>query len=80
MQYILSEEEYSELKKKQSVQIKADKGRLMEVCRLAADHIPILEKGFINRPWGCILSDTATYCDKCPVKDVCPNDYKRWSK
>lgn len=45
------------------------------------------------KPWGCILTYEAEakakgehyyhddwYCDQCPVQDICPHDWKSWSK
>lgn len=34
-------------------------------------------------PWGCILVKDKRhcgYCDCCPVQDVCPYQFKEWSK
>jgi len=45
-------------------------------------------------PWGCILNEfdyvimnsdddeifSMGYCDDCPVQDLCPYEYKKWSK
>jgi len=30
-----------------------------------------------NPPVGCIMTKTATNCNNCPTKDICPNDSKR---
>ena len=76
MQYLLTEEEYRSLKKKQSIEIK-NNTKLMEICKLAAEHIPCEHN---NEPWGCVLNGMTPYCDKCPVQEICPYEPKRWSK
>ena len=77
MQYILTEEEYRELRKNDNLQ-RIKKERLLEICKLASDYIPIDNE---TGPWGCIRSNNNhLYCDKCPVKDICPYEFKVWSK
>ena len=80
MQYILTEEEYNELKKKQRYSIELSKNKLQTLCTYIADNM-VLTKGWAKgNPWGCILStDNEHYCDECPVQEICPND-KNWSQ
>lgn len=84
MQYILTEQEYAELKREQSAKAKVSADRLQEICTLAAQHIPVpcdWSQDKQPRPWGCILANPRSgYCDDCPVSDVCPNPRKEWSK
>lgn len=84
MQYMLTEEEYTELKREHSAKAKAASDRLQEICVLAAQHIPVPHEWSSDktpRPWGCILAKPSPgYCDDCPVSEICPNPRKEWSK
>ena len=83
MQYILTEEEYNALRKKQTYELNDSRGELQILCTKIANEMPwdTWRKGAKPRPWGCILtSDDHWYCDSCPVKKICPNQNKEWSK
>lgn len=86
MQYIFSQQEYDSLLREKNLRTQTQENELQNLCTLAAEHIPVkLEWGDPNRspePWGCILSKTKNsgYCDCCPAQEICPNDYKEWSK
>ena len=87
MQYILTQAEYDELRRAQGVITTAKKSELQKLCTDAANHIPITRDWAPNEPpapWGCILDESSPnhggYCDDCPAKEVCPHDYKVWSK
>jgi hypothetical protein len=84
MQYILTEQEYAELKREQSAKAKVSADRLQEICTLAAQHIPVPQDWSTDKtpcPSGCILAEPSPgYCDDCPVSDICPNPRKEWSK
>lgn len=83
MQYILSEEEYNELKHKATENINKAVKWNQELCTKIADEMPVIWGwgGNDYKPWGCILSQSSKgYCDECPVQDVCPNERKEWSK
>ena len=81
MQYILTEEEYAELKKVKRIRENKDKEVLLKTCQLAADHIPIIYPNSKElAPWGCIRTETNIYCDNCPVEYLCPYEFKIWSK
>ena len=57
---------------------------LQKLCTQVADNLPCVrfwEDHDPLEPCGCILSKKHEwYCDECPVQDVCPNQYKEWSK
>lgn len=86
MQYLLSEEEYLELKRGHSERIKLQDERLQAICTLAARHIPVALDWAPDKtpaPWGCILgprSQSPEYCDHCPVIEICPSQGKEWSQ
>jgi hypothetical protein len=84
MQYILTEEEYNALKKRQYHEIAASRDQLQALCTKIAVTMPISvdwRKGQ-DQPWGCILSEITDsgYCDDCPVQTICPNEDKEWSQ
>jgi hypothetical protein len=88
MQYILSEEEmavFSALKERR--RSLPDLATLQEMCTKIADEWATW-KGWDNEhdpePWGCVITAEEEgdehYCDNCPVQDICPREYKSWSK
>lgn len=79
MQYLLTEEEYRELKRKADG--KEEESRLQVLCTFVANRLQVPGWGAQNQPWGCILSTTREHvCDHCPVQDYCPYPDKVWSK
>lgn len=83
MQYILSEEEYNELLRRATARkIELDK-KYQNLCTKIADELPI-DAGWRSvepAPWGCILTKKREwYCDRCPVKEICPYPNKHYSK
>ncbi|QAX97769.1 hypothetical protein ASswx1_124 [Aeromonas phage Asswx_1] len=100
MQYILTEEEYKELKAVQKRNVMDNKKQLQQLCTKIANTMPIFYWGKEEADiWGCIHNEeidpdewedvtipgkevmhTSGYCDECPVQDICPTEYKRWSK
>lgn len=86
MQYVLTQEEFDALKAESANKAKALEATLQDLCTKVADHMPIVTWKADGKPtpWGCILSEIGErycgYCDDCPVKDVCPLEYKRWSQ
>lgn len=84
MQYILSQEEYSNLLKKKEENSRLTKKKLQELCTDISDNLPIAitwASGLPKRPWGCIITAKREhYCDECPVREICPNDHKNFSK
>lgn len=95
MQYLLSEEEYKDLlnriEEAESKSFDLSKKKLQELCTKIADTMPIKcswDKKREPAPWGCLITRQNDpedpygewYCDDCPVQDICPYEYKDWSK
>ena len=84
MQYILTEDEYLSIKNHARDERDALRNVLQDLCTKVADNMSIYWGWGVPedpKPWGCILTKTGGwYCDKCPVKKVCPHESKRWSK
>lgn len=83
MQYILTEQEYNDLKTLQRKAIELDSQLLQTLCTKVANEMPIIWGwgGEDAKPWGCILTKKHEwYCDSCPVETICPNQFKEWSK
>ena len=88
MQYILSEEEMAEVRAlKERTRSLPDLVKLQEMCTKIADEWPTW-RGWNNElgpePWGCVITYEGNghehYCDECPVQDICPMEFKSWSK
>jgi hypothetical protein len=84
MMYILTQEEFEAFQlKKRNADLEATKV-LQDLCTRVADSEILTEGSMRGKPWGCILTHKnkhwCGYCDKCPVRDVCPYDWKEWSK
>lgn len=85
MQYLLSEEEYSNLHK-QIIEAKLENTEIInKLCQMVADHMPITEYPGSKedpRPWVCYKTEECNgeewYCDNCPVQKYCKEE-KRWS-
>jgi len=84
MQYLLTEEEYSALKKLKIEHSEKKKKELQEFCIFAAMHIPASRHWDKDdkSPWGCIHSKekNSGYCDQCPAQRICPEEHKGWSQ
>jgi hypothetical protein len=85
MNYILTEEEYKVILAHNKQKDEEKEKKLQELCTLAAIHVPVPRpwagKDAKPEPWGCILSpDSPGYCDDCPATEVCPYQFKEWSK
>lgn len=85
MMYILTEQEYGDLRKKQALDLKLKKDELQKLCSKIANEMPVKWGwgGPDPKPWGCVLTqegDDEWYCDKCPVQTICPSDRKSWSQ
>jgi len=84
MQYILTQEEYDALRKKQQHELTLSKGKLQKLCTKIADTMPVKwgwSKDEEAKPWGCILTNEHEwYCDSCPVQEICPYHSKSWSQ
>jgi hypothetical protein len=79
--YILTQEEYDALEiKKRQANSEATK-ILQDLCTRVANSEPVKEGWYAGKPWGCILTkEEEWYCDDCPVQEVCPKNWKRYSK
>lgn len=63
--------------------VTVNKKILQDWCTNVAEYVPIIHTWDNNKkaPWGCILNNKIMgYCDECPVKEICPHEYKLWSK
>jgi hypothetical protein len=80
MMYILTQEEFDDLQVKKR-EADAEKTKILQdLCTRVADN-EILTKGWKKgHPWGCILTHADWYCDDCPVRKVCPKEWKKLSK
>lgn len=83
MQYILTQEELDALHNRIDSAKQENRMIMQALCTQICDLKPI--KFWDNedaRPWECIhsLKDDEWYCDECPVKDMCPETHKQWSK
>ena len=58
MQYILTQEEYDNLKKKQKTEFQLSKNNLQNLCTKIANNMPVDWGWGENnpKPWGCILT------------------------
>ena len=83
MQYILSEEEYAELTKKQMLDELRDKEALFKFCMRVCKEMPTLYWGNTEKKvWACPHDpdyNGMTYCDNCPATEFCPKP-KAYSK
>lgn len=83
MQYILSQEEYDALIEEKENHIQMSNAQLQKLCTKIADEMPVKWGwgGPDPKPWGCLITqDDEWYCDKCPVQEICPHEWKSWSK
>jgi hypothetical protein len=84
MEYILTEEEYKKLVNEATDKRKCQVKWSQELCTFIADTMPTFKNDYTNGiiPWKCIKSigNKEHYCDKCPVREVCPNEFKNYSK
>lgn len=79
MQYLLSQEEFDELKAKAAILDTQTVATIQALCTKVAENMPV-DVGGKLKPWGCILPRRSGVCDGCPVQEECPYPYKRWSK
>lgn len=81
MMYVLSETEFDNVvKDRKQLKRLPTEDALLEFCKEAANIMPVKEGWYAGKVWGCILTKTQRYCDDCPAREVCPHDYKEWSK
>lgn len=82
MKYLLDQEELDALNKRaNAAKGYPTKEKLQEFCTMVANSLPVQGGWMDGKVWGCILTEEDEwYCDSCPAQDICPNDYKSWSK
>lgn len=90
MQYILSKEEYDALVNAKVGRAKMADKKLQKLCTEICNTMPVKwgwgSAGSVSdlAPWTCIHSHEGFrsdwYCDQCPVKEICPEPNKNWSK
>lgn len=90
MQYILTEQEYNQLVNETKSIKEEYRNTINDLCQMVADNMPIAgwhakyDKNKTTEgksPWGCIKSEEYSwYCDDCPVKHICLEKNKRFSK
>ena len=85
MNYLLTQQEYDGLTKAVERAAKLpDAEQLQILCTKIATEMPVTVSWMRDQPpqpWGCILTKGDTeYCDECPVKKICQNPFKDWSK
>lgn len=81
MKYLLDEDELAALRSQNKLFAAAHSATLQDLCTRVANSEVLTEGWAKGKPWGCILTNkNLEYCDECPVKDVCPYEWKEWSK
>jgi hypothetical protein len=85
VKYLLDQEEYDALLKKKEERKDQDTKKLQKFCTMVADTLPVKFWGNEEvQIWGCIITlgkdGQEHYCDECPAQEVCPYEWKEWSK
>ena len=85
MKYLLTEQEYYDLKHEGEDKIEEFEDKLQTFCTWVAENTPVKYWGNdVAKIWECILPEDSInhqgYCDCCPSRDICPCDHKSWSK
>ena len=87
MQFLLTAEEYNELRKEANRAKDVPKKKdLQDLCTEAANSILVKDGWYKGKVWGCIITiekeegNREWYCDDCPALKVCPYDYKHFSQ
>lgn len=85
MQYILDEVEMEEIRELRAKMQKLPSIiNLQKMCTKIANEWAVW-RGWEGKsdptPWGCVITyDEGWYCDNCPVRSICPKEYKPLSK
>lgn len=86
MQYILTEDEFEDLKSKARRMSAAATKKINDLCMEVAMHKPVRlpwnDEESPKVPWGCIHRKEPPHmehCDGCPVREICTLD-KNYSK
>lgn len=69
------------------------KKELQQFATMVADNLVIKSGWMKGKVWGCLITKTKKnksyedeeyylewYCDDCPSQNICPYEYKSWSK
>lgn len=92
MMYVLTQEEFDELKTVQKKAKHKNTKELQKLCTKIADEMPVVWGwgGPDPKPWGCVITKQEIaekqgyqdewYCDNCPVQTICPSISKPYSK
>lgn len=81
MMYVLTQEEFDALQEKKRKITEDSRKVLQDLCTRVANSELVKEGWYAGKPWGCVLTvEHEWYCDDCPVQDVCPKEWKQWSK
>lgn len=91
MQYILTQEEYDKLRSLKKQALELHETKLQVLCTKIANEMPVTRSWSKTdtSPWGCIIHeddsdpehyDNFGYCDQCPVQEICPYEFKRYSQ
>ena len=82
MQYLLTQEEYSDLLSKieEKKRFPSEK-ELQKFATMIANEVPVKSGWDKGKVWGCIKTvEYEWYCDDCPAQKICPYPLKSWSK
>lgn len=81
MQYILTEEEYEDLKDEaRSGYTKKQQKQLFKLAHYLAENMPINSWKGKGEPWNCVYDENGKeheeewYCDECPARLICPKE------
>ena len=81
MQFLLSKEEYDELKNRDSVELKGTTQTLQYACSAYANYYNTINKMTIRPDTiACRNGDPFIYCNDCPAVVYCPSTGKEYAK
>lgn len=82
MQYILTEDEYKAItKRNKELDYLPSKKELQEFCTMVANTLPVSGGWYDGNVWKCIITEKEEwYCDDCPAEKICPYDGKHYSQ
>lgn len=79
MQYILSQQEYDDLKNRDTVLLKETTTTLQYACSAYVNYYNTINKMTISG-LACTNGDPYIYCSDCPVVTYCPSKNKEYPK
>ncbi len=86
MQYLLTQEEFNNLKKGVNLELEARQEIIDNLCQIAADHVLVkpstVDFHRMRAPYGCVRSSSndTEYCDNRPVEKLCEHKEKKFTK